>query len=107
MKEPLLWGREDKSRSKRGKVIWEGLMMMSKNKVEKLKNTVTVRSSRMNLWMIRATTSVILWICIVQLTAFGDMWGPRVLKGWPSCFTQESAIVEFPTAPPRVLPPKS
>lgn len=107
MKEPLLWGREDKSRSKRGKVIWEGLMMMSKNKVEKLKNTVTVRSSRMNLWMIRATTSVILWICIVQLTAFGDMWGPRVLKGWPSCFTQESAIVEFPTALPRVLPPKS
>ncbi|CAL5184832.1 unnamed protein product [Lathyrus oleraceus] len=106
MKEPLLWGREDKSRSKRGKVIWEGLMMMSKNKVEKLKNTVTVRSSRMNLWMIRATTSVILWICIVQLTAFGDMWGPRVLKGWPSCFTQESAIVEFPAALPRVLPPK-
>ncbi|WJX72259.1 ATP synthase subunit H protein (Va0H) (atp6H) (Atp6v0e) [Trifolium repens] len=107
MKEPLLWGREEKSGSKRGKVIWEGLlmMMMSNNKVEKLKNSMSVRSSRMNLWMIRATTSVILWICIVQLTAFGDMWGPRVLKGWPSCFTHESAIMELPTVP-RVLPPK-
>ncbi|GAU23262.1 hypothetical protein TSUD_281550 [Trifolium subterraneum] len=108
MKEPLLWRREEKSGSKRGKVIWEGLMMtmMSNNKVEKLKNTVSVRSSRMNLWMIRATTSVILWICIVQLTAFGDMWGPRVLKGWPSCFTHESAIMELPSSVPRVLPPK-
>jgi len=92
-------------------VIWEGLMMMSNNKVEKLKNTVKnsvpVRSSRMNMWMLRATTTVILWICIVQLTAFGDMWGPRVLKGWPSCFTHESAIIELPSAKPRVLPPKS
>lgn len=110
MKESLLWGREEKSGSKRGKLIWEGLMMMSNNKVEKLKNTVKnsvpVRSSRMNMWMLRATTTVILWICIVQLTAFGDMWGPRVLKGWPSCFTHESAIIELPSTKPRVLPPK-
>ncbi|KAJ6833817.1 uncharacterized protein M6B38_338970 [Iris pallida] len=44
------------------------------------------RSSRMKLWMIRATTTILLWTCVVQLTALGQMWGPRVLRGWPSCF---------------------
>ncbi|KAK7388827.1 hypothetical protein VNO78_23654 [Psophocarpus tetragonolobus] len=66
--------------------------------------------SRLKMWMIRATTSVLLWTCIVQLTAFGDMWGPRVLKGWPSCFSQESAVramdMELPAPRPPLLPPK-
>ncbi|KAI4344006.1 hypothetical protein L6164_011284 [Bauhinia variegata] len=88
-----------------------GLKTLGESKVEKLKNSMAASSrSRMKLWMIRATTSVLLWTCIVQLTALGDMWGPRVLKGWPSCFTHESAAraidIELPSARPRVLPPK-
>lgn len=66
--------------------------------------------AKMKLWMVRATTSVLLWTCFVQLTTLGDVWGPRVLKGWPSCFSQESAMdLKLPSAvsvPPRVLPPK-
>ncbi|XP_004299271.1 PREDICTED: uncharacterized protein At1g04910-like [Fragaria vesca subsp. vesca] len=83
---------------------------------EKLKNsllqTTSPSRSRMKLWMIRATTSVLLWTCVVQLTALGDMWGPRVLKGWPSCFSQESAVASSvlqdrtTSVPARVLPPK-
>uniref|UniRef100_A0A7N0R852 O-fucosyltransferase family protein n=2 Tax=Kalanchoe fedtschenkoi TaxID=63787 RepID=A0A7N0R852_KALFE len=46
--------------------------------------------SKMKLWMLRATTSVLLWTCVVQLVTLGDNWGPRVLKGWPSCFSAES-----------------
>ncbi|XP_022728953.1 uncharacterized protein At1g04910-like [Durio zibethinus] len=74
-------------------------------RVEKLKN------SRMKLWMIRATTSVLLWTCIVQLTALGETWGPRVLKGWPSCFSHQDSsfsVIEdrVPSVPARVLPPK-
>ncbi|KAK9684445.1 hypothetical protein RND81_10G210700 [Saponaria officinalis] len=69
-----------------------------------------VSRSRMKIWMLRATTSVLLWTFIVQLTTFGDVWGPRVLKGWPSCFTHDSALdLKLPSAvsvPPRVLPPK-
>lgn len=70
-------------------------------------------SSRMKLWMIRATTSVLLWTCIVQLTAIGETWGPRVLTVWPPCFNRESdsasAVVQdkVPAVPARVLPPKS
>ncbi|KAK8287557.1 hypothetical protein V6Z12_D07G066500 [Gossypium hirsutum] len=74
-------------------------------RVEKLKY------SRMKLWMIRATTSVLLWTCVVQLTAVGETWGPRVLKGWPSCFTHQDSsfsVIEDKvlSVPARVLPPK-
>ncbi|KAF5734105.1 hypothetical protein HS088_TW16G00547 [Tripterygium wilfordii] len=65
--------------------------------------------SKMKLWMIRATTSVVLWTCVVQLTTLGEMWGPRVLKGWPSCFLQDSAAVledKVPILAAPVLPPK-
>ncbi|TQD74394.1 hypothetical protein C1H46_040061 [Malus baccata] len=85
---------------------------------EKLKNSMLVTAasspsrSKMKLWMIRATSSVLLWTCIVQLTALGDMWGPRVLKGWPACFSLESAAASsvlqdrLPSLPARALPPK-
>jgi len=85
-----------------------GLKAMGESRVEKLKSSMS--RSRMKLWMIRATTSVLLWTCIVQLTALGDMWGPRVLKGWPSCFSGDTSVnnaVGVPFVPLRVLPPKS
>ncbi|KAK8695012.1 hypothetical protein V6N13_072554 [Hibiscus sabdariffa] len=67
-------------------------------RVEKLK------SSRTKLWMIRATTLVLLWTCIVQLTALGDTWGPRLLKDWPSCFShQDSSVSVAEDKDPSVL----
>ncbi|KAK1295836.1 Uncharacterized protein QJS10_CPB15g01072 [Acorus calamus] len=80
-------------------------------------SSVMVQRSRMKVWMIRATTTVLLWTCVVQLTALGEMWGPRVLKGWPPCFNRPSdspeAVVEAVTeavtvspAPKIVPPPK-
>ncbi|XP_078431798.1 rhamnogalacturonan I rhamnosyltransferase 1-like [Wolffia australiana] len=43
--------------------------------------------SRKNLWIVRATTTILLWTCVVQLTALGDVWGSRLLRVWPSCLT--------------------
>lgn len=71
--------------------------------------------SRVKLWAVRATTTVLLWTCVVQLTAVGDTWGPRVLKGWPSCLSapDEAAVALPATARPEpvvekaALPPKS
>ncbi|XP_022135087.1 uncharacterized protein At1g04910-like [Momordica charantia] len=91
-----------------------GLKALGEGKVEKLKSSMVSPRSKMKLWMIRAMTSVLLWTCIVQLTALGETWGPRVLKGWPSCFSQESASVDafgipnkpVPVPPKIVLPPK-
>ncbi|XP_009587252.1 rhamnogalacturonan I rhamnosyltransferase 1-like [Nicotiana tomentosiformis] len=82
---------------------------LGESRVEKLKNCIVYRS-RMKLWIIRVTTSVLLWICLVQLTILGETWGPRVLKGWPSCFSHESTsllvVKSSPAVPARVLPPK-
>lgn len=82
---------------------------LGESRVEKLKNCIVYRS-RMKLWIIRVTTSVLLWICLVQLTILGENWGPRVLKGWPSCFSHESTsllvVKSSPAVPARVLPPK-
>lgn len=88
-----------------------GLKALEESKIEKLKSSVVVPASRsrMKLWMIRATTTVLLWTCVVQLTALGETWGPRVLKGWPSCLSQETAVLDdkVSAVPARILPPKS
>ncbi|KAF5801994.1 hypothetical protein HanRHA438_Chr06g0263891 [Helianthus annuus] len=68
-----------------------GLRKLGEIRVEKLKNSmVNVRSGKMKMMLIRSMTTVLLWICLVQLTALGGSLGHRVLKGWPSCFTQDS-----------------
>ncbi|WOG92233.1 hypothetical protein DCAR_0311496 [Daucus carota subsp. sativus] len=79
-----------------------------KKGIEKLTASM-VSKSGMKLWMIRATTSILLWTCFVQLSALSELWGPRVLKGWPSCFSHDSAALDVmitPVLPARVLPPK-
>ena len=77
----------------------------------KLKNSL-VSKSRMSLWMIRAITILLLWSCCVHLVAVGGMWGPRLLKGWPSCFNSHHdlpmASQEMTSLPIKIaLPPKS
>lgn len=68
-------------------------------KTEKFKNSsITVSRSRFKLWMIRTTTLILLWTCMVQLTALGEMWAPRILKGWPSCYSSSSMDVPTTTA---------
>ncbi|CAO2826887.1 unnamed protein product [Amaranthus hypochondriacus] len=66
--------------------------------------------SRMKMWILKAATTILLWTCVVNLTTYGDGWGPRVLKGWPSCFTQESSmdlkLSSSVSIPHPVLPPK-
>ncbi|KAJ6875090.1 LOW QUALITY PROTEIN: rhamnogalacturonan I rhamnosyltransferase 1-like [Populus alba x Populus x berolinensis] len=74
--------------------------------VEKIRISISRPSSKMKVWMIRATTSVLLWTCVVQLTTIGEMWGPRVLKGWPSQSVSAALQENVPSLPARVLPPK-
>ncbi|BBM98664.1 rhamnogalacturonan I rhamnosyltransferase [Marchantia polymorpha subsp. ruderalis] len=41
--------------------------------------------SRMQVWFIRASTSIFLWTCLIQLTTLKDIWQPQMLR---SCFEQ-------------------
>lgn len=55
--------------------------------VEGDKSSLMVLSqAKMLLWMTRGMTSLLLWICVVQLLTVGEVWGPRLLKTWPSCY---------------------
>jgi hypothetical protein len=71
--------------------------------------------SRLKWWMLRAMLTVLLWTGVLQLTAVGDSWPHRVLKGWPSCRTaREAAAVTTtrlalpePVVEKAALPPKS
>lgn len=92
---------------------WEmKIKMFGEGKVEKLKNSMVSRS-RMKLWMIRALTTILIWTCFAHLMTLGEIFGPKLLKGWPSCFTQSTSELplvdpELSSTPPKlILPPKS
>ncbi|GKD92760.1 GDP-fucose protein O-fucosyltransferase, partial [Tanacetum coccineum] len=102
---------EDKNRNKiKGRFVI-GTMGLKKRlseiRVDKFRNSMR-SSSKMKMWLIRATTTVLLWTCVVQLTALGGTWGPRVLKGWPSCFSVDDHVAKSLdiAVPAKVLPPK-
>ncbi|KVH99297.1 GDP-fucose protein O-fucosyltransferase [Cynara cardunculus var. scolymus] len=103
---------EERDKTKRFRIGTMGLKAFGESRVEKLRSSTAnsyARSSKMKLWMIRATTVVLLWTCLVQLTALGDTWGPMVLKGWPSRDSLSATTLDvklLPIVPARVLPPK-
>nr|XP_043607922.1 rhamnogalacturonan I rhamnosyltransferase 1-like [Erigeron canadensis] len=49
--------------------------------------SMVLSQPKMIMWMTRGMTSLLLWICVVQLLTVGEVWGPRLLKTWPSCYT--------------------
>lgn len=66
--------------------------------------------TRMRLWMIRAFSTLFLWACVVHLLVFSEVWGPKLLKDWPSCFSYQelpSLTDHLSSIPPKVVsPPK-
>ncbi|GMI99104.1 RG-I rhamnosyltransferase 1 [Hibiscus trionum] len=86
------------------------IKIFGEGRVEKLKNSMVSRP-RMKQWMFRALTTVLLWTCFAQLMTLGEMFGPKLLKSWPSYFTQSGSelplVAELSSIPPKlILPPK-
>lgn len=101
---------EDDRRNKREGNWKLGMSFLGEKGV---KETMFLRVShgRMKLWTLRAITTLLLWTCIIQLVAIGEVWGPRVLKNWPSCSNSPNKYTEETNLsfiqPKRHLPPKS
>lgn len=59
------------------------------------------REARVKMWVARASTTVLLWTCVVLLAAaFGEHLAPSVLGGvWSGCLTQTLVIVQRPLLP--------
>lgn len=68
--------------------------------------------TRLQVWFIRVCSSILLWTCLVQLVAVGELWHPRLLTGISSHLSRitpyplhvEKAIL---SPPPRPLPARS
>ncbi|XP_011099050.1 uncharacterized protein At1g04910 [Sesamum indicum] len=88
---------------------WDvGMNLLGEEKVQETK-LLRVSHARIKLWALRAITTLLLWTCIVQLVAMGEVWGPSLLKSWPSCSSPPSmhtATNVSSIQPKRHYPPK-
>lgn len=65
----------------------KGVKYLRKINVEKMKCSVVARArliTELKIWVIRATTLVLVWACALQLAALSQTWGPRVVQHWSS-----------------------
>ncbi|KAL3526634.1 hypothetical protein ACH5RR_011290 [Cinchona calisaya] len=83
---------------------------LGERKVE-IRTGLKMFTARMRLWIMRPIkTLLLIWLCVVQLTEMGNVWGPRLLNSWPFCFTpaEKYPEVEITSLQSKViLPPKS
>ncbi|KAK4789244.1 hypothetical protein SAY86_020563 [Trapa natans] len=66
------------------------LMDLAGSKVQSFKKCVASKSQT-KLWIVRVITTALIWTYVIHLVAFGETWGPRLLKSWPSCFNHQEA----------------
>ncbi|XP_058086930.1 rhamnogalacturonan I rhamnosyltransferase 1-like [Magnolia sinica] len=51
-------------------------------KCDKLFSPMLLRRSRLQVWLIRICSCILLWTCLIQLVAVGELWHPRLPKAW-------------------------
>ncbi|KAL6513936.1 Rhamnogalacturonan I rhamnosyltransferase 1 [Orobanche hederae] len=52
-----------------------------------------MQRTRLQVWFIRVCSSILIWTCLVQLVAVGELWHPRLLTGY-SGFSKMAARLE-------------
>lgn len=61
--------------------------------------------TRLQVWFIRVCSSIVLWTCLVQLVAVGELWHPRLLAGITNRISRVAQVhVEEVQSPPPLLP---
>ncbi|CAI0462941.1 unnamed protein product [Linum tenue] len=64
---------------------------------------------RLQVWFIRVCSSILVWTCLVQLVAVGELWHPRFITNLTTRFSQIAGPLHVQVAvqPPPPLPPPS
>lgn len=66
--------------------------------------TPVIPRTRLQVWFIRVCSSIVLWTCLVQLVAVGELWHPRLLAGITNRMSQIAQVhVEEIRSPPPLL----
>lgn len=64
--------------------------------------------TRLQVWFIRVCSSILLWTCLVQLVAVGELWHPHLLSNITNRISQITQLplhVEVAVqSPPSLLP---
>ncbi|XAR65220.1 hypothetical protein NMG60_11009263 [Bertholletia excelsa] len=55
--------------------------------------TQVIPKTRLQVWFIRVCSSILIWTCLVQLVAWGELWKPRLLAGL------SNRLIGFPKVP--------
>ncbi|KAK3027398.1 hypothetical protein RJ639_040196 [Escallonia herrerae] len=67
-----------------------------------------VQKTRLQVWFIRVCSSILIWTCLVQLVAVGELWHPQLLTGLSNRFTGTHKlsirVEESLPFPPPLLP---
>lgn len=60
---------------------------------------------RVQVWFVRVCSSILVWTCLVQLFAAGELWHTRIFTGLTNQISRFSAPVEPVPLPPPLPPP--
>ncbi|XP_038707630.1 rhamnogalacturonan I rhamnosyltransferase 1-like isoform X1 [Tripterygium wilfordii] len=61
--------------------------------------------TRLQVWFIRVCASILLWTCLVQLVAVGELWQPRLIYGFLR--TGQPHLQAVARSPPPLLPARN
>ncbi|CAK9134062.1 unnamed protein product [Ilex paraguariensis] len=86
-----------KCRDKNSKFLGNGKVGKSNLMVSRFKLSWRIKWGMM---------AIFLWTCVLRLIAMDEVWGPRLLKGWPSCYTPDMfSKANMSYVQPKVPPP--
>uniref|UniRef100_A0A5B6YW24 O-fucosyltransferase family protein n=1 Tax=Davidia involucrata TaxID=16924 RepID=A0A5B6YW24_DAVIN len=73
--------------------------------------TPVIPRTRLQVWFIRVCSSILLWTCLVQLVAVGELWHPHLLTGLSNRLTGLARlsihVEEAVPSPPILLPART
>ncbi|KVI05545.1 Calcium-binding EF-hand [Cynara cardunculus var. scolymus] len=72
--------------------------------------TQVIQRTRLQVWFIRVCSSILIWTCLVQLVAVGELWHPKLFIGFlnpinGSTGPSSNAGKSIPTPPPALPAP--
>lgn len=71
-----------------------------------------IQRTRLQIWFIRVCSSILIWTCLVQLVAVGELWHPKLFSGFSNPINGSTRVsnnvISIPAVPPPPpLPPPS
>lgn len=64
-----------------------------------------IQRTRLQIWFIRVCSSILIWTCLVQLVAVGELWHPKLFSGFLNPINGSTRVSNNVISIPAVPPP--